>query len=1010
MAEQSKRTGVLGVPWHALDGALWLATSAGFLWLMASALPRQPAFALFMSVLGVTIFVLALLRAEWALMLMIAVIPGITTITVTVFNRWQPGAQTGVFGPAAYVPVMAFVLGVWARAWIYREDTAPSRLRAWLLAFLALSVLSALVTCWRYADFWPLYNRPYLEQTVNVEGLLAGEAMRRVVWTLVNYLSGPLLFLAVCHVAAQARRRAGTAWNGHVWLLRRVLVPLWIGSAAPFLVGRYQTFDVWFGANRVYVWPWMKRINATFFDPNALGAYVTLIAPWLVALACLAGARCRRALVCSVAGVGGGLLMLPWLHRGMSAFVPPHSTTAYVVLLGAWLGAGSAMWFAHRAWILALPVGLACGLAVRMSAVLAGHAGSRTAVLGLMLSGVSAGILLSLQAVLTVRQFVAPRVLRLMVGGVCLLYLAGALWLFYNGAPRLRTWLQRQPVTKNLPLVKRFNQLPLGSFKRLYRQIVIDRGPHALLALAMLRDAPLTGTGLGSFLTELPNWKKRERLVIYVPDTACNYYLQIAAEQGALALVVMLAVFAQWWRHWWLLWQRRPARCYWLWIGAGMISMLAVFIFGMHTLAAEIQALFWLYMAQGCVVADHAPPPPAPSRYRPVLWGLIVLIIVLQSAAQLSLPAQRAAFGWQKREGFYPPETWQPSGLTIRHTHQHAEELLTCHGLALVQPFACLHPDISHRPVAVSFALGASATNLLIADHAWRHLTLHVPFEVVGQALPYRIHVDRTWTGRDARLNDDTRPIGVTLQDHRWLDSVGMYAPESWQADNSPMAGREYRWSSAQAQMLVSAPLPFLLIPVLAAHPDITSLPVTVSWHINGLLVSNITYATPGWRDELLLVPELPAPRAPALLSLAVSRPWSPADYGQDDSRILGIALGTPLAVSDTGLYHVESWNNQFDFKWAGRSACWAQRADSNGLIRVQVLITHPDVATQPVRFTLQGASPAVFSVSSAAWHTFTVTGAPLRVHALRGTVDRTWRPREHGMNDDRELGFAVRF
>lgn len=1008
MDERSTRTGMLGMPGRALDGALWLATSAGFLWLMATALPRQPAFALFMSVLGVTIFILALLRAHWSLMLMIAVIPGITTITVTVFNRWQPSAQTGVFGPAAYVPVMAFVLGVWARAWIYREEPAPSRLRPWLLAFLALSVLSALMTSWRYADFWPLYNRPYLEQTVNVEGHLAGEAMRRVVWTLVNYLSGPLLFLAVCHVVARARRRAGVAWNGHAWLLRHVLVPLWMGSAAPFLVGRYQTLDVWFGANRVYVWPWMNRINATFFDPNALGAYVTLIVPWLLALACLVGARRWQAFVCSVAGVIAGILLLPWLNRQLSALVPMHGTAAYLTILGAWLAAGVTLWYADRRWGLALPVGLACGMAVRMSAVLAGHAGSRTAVLGMIVTGVAAVLLLSLQGLLKLRPLVSPRALRLIVGSVSIVYVAIAVWLFYDGALRMRAWLQTHPVSSNLPLVKRLNQLPLGSLKQLYRQIMVDRGPHAILALGMLRDAPLTGTGLGSFLTELPNWKQRERQIIYVPDTACNYYLQIGAEQGIIALVVMLGVFGLWWRRWWQTWQQRSARWYWLWIGAGMVSMLTVFIFGMHTLAAEIQALFWLYMAQVCVEEDTAPPP-APSRYLAVLWGLIVLIIIVQTAAQLSLAAQRTAFGWTKREGFYPPEAWAEAGLQIRHTHRHASERIGCDGISFIQPFACLHPDISNMPVTVSFTLGASTTNLLVADHEWHQVILSVPFECVGRALEYAIHVDRTWTGRDAGLNTDTRPLGVTLQAHAWLDTAGMYAAERWQDDGSPMAGRDYRWTSAQAQVLVPAPQPFLRMPVLVAHPDITTQPVTVTWFINGLLATNTAYATPGWREELFFVPDTPVPVGRAHLALRVNRTWTPADYGKDDTRSLGVAIGTPLTVPDTGFYHAESWNDQFQYKWAGRSACWAQRAESNGIIIVEVLITHPDVSSRPVRFTLDGASPAVFTVSNAAWHTVAVTGTPLRVHALRGAVDRTWRPREHGVDDDRELGFAVR-
>jgi len=1009
MKTANHATGLLGLRSRMLDSMLWLATGAGFLWLMAYTVPRQPGFALFLSVLGVGIFALALLRAEWALMLTIVVIPGITTITVTVFNRLQPSVQTGVFGPAAYVPVMAFVLGVWARAWVYRETTAPSRLRPWLLAFLALSVLSALVTCWRYADFWPVYNRPYLEQTVNTEGLLAAEAIRRVIWALMNYLSGPLLFLAVSHVVAGARARSGTAWCWRTWLTRRLLVPLWIGSAAPFLIGRYQTHDVWFGANRVYVWPWMNRINASFFDPNALGAYVILIVPWLLAVVCLAGAQRWRQLALGMLGVATGIATMPLMNRVLSSIVPAHSVYAYLIILGAWMAAGAVMWYAERGWWLAVPVGVACGMAVHMSVVLAGHAGSRTAVLGLIMTGIAAVLLASLQGVLRLRPLVSARMLRLIVSAMGLLYLAVGLWMFYDGAPRMRAWLQRHPKMHTLPLVKRLNQLPLGSFKQLYRQIILDRGPNARLALGMMRDAPLTGTGLGSFLTELPNWKQRERQVIYVPDTACNYYLQIGAEQGVMAIVVMLAVFGLWWNRWWQVWQQREARIYWLWIGTGMASMLISFIFGMHTLAAEIQALFWLYMAQVSVVEEDVPAA-APSRYRAVLWTVVIVIIIAQTAAQLSLAAQREAFGWDKREGFYPYESWPETGLHVRHTHLHANERIRCDGLTFVQLFACLHPDSSNTPVAVSFQLGGSATNVTVTDSKWREVALQVPFESVGGAVEFTIRVNRTWTGRDAGMNDDTRPLGVTLQTHTWLDTAGMFAAERWRDDGSTMAGQDYRWTGAHAQMLVAAPQPFLQVPVLVAHPDITSKPVTVVWCIHGGQTVTTTYAKLGWHDVVMCVNEPPAPGAKTCLTITVDRTWRPSDYGLDDERELGVAIGTPRAASDAGFYHTESWNNLFNYRWAGLSAHWTQRADSNGIIHVHALVAHPDAASQPVTLTLHGAMPMTVHITNATWHTIALTGTPLRVHALKGTVNRTWRPREHGAADERDLGFAIRF
>ncbi len=1008
MRDASNTTGMIGVPWRALDIALWAVTGAGFLWLMTYALPRQPAYALFMNVLGISVFVLALLRAEWSLMLMTAVMPGITTITVTLFNRVQPSVQTGVFGPAALVPVMAFVLGVWARAWIGRQATAPLRLRPWLLGFLALSVVSALVTCWRYSNFWPLHGWTYVQHIVNVEGQLTFDACMRVVWALANYLSGPLLLLAVCHTAARARARAGAAWCWRTWLLRRILTPLWLGSAAPFLVGRYQAIDVWFGANRVYVWPWMNRINATFFDPNSLGAYLILMVPWALALVALAGSWRWRGLMLSGAGFVLGISATPWLGQRLGQMMPQHSMQAYVLIGAAWVLSSVALMYAGRHWLLALPVGVACGIVVRTSTVLAGHAGSRTAVLGMITAGVVALLLISLRGLLTLRLRVSARIMRLIIGLMFVLYAAAGLWVFYAGAPRVRTWLQNHPKTQNLPLVKRLNQLPLGSFKQLYRQIIVDRGPYALLALGMMREAPLTGMGLGAFLTELPNWKQRDNQVIYVPDTACNFYLQIGAEQGVIALAVMLALLASWWRMWWQAWQQPQARAFWLWIGAGMASMLAMFIFGMHTLASEIQALFWLYMAQVCVVSTAAPRR-WDSRYRWLLCALIGIVITVQTAAQLSLAAQQRAFGWRHSAGFYPVETH--GTLPVRYTQQHASEHVSCDGLQFVQPWACFHANITGAPVQVTFSLGLVRTNVIAADNAWHTLILPVPESMLGQTLEYQVATSRTWTGRELGLNYDTRALGVALQPAAWESSSGLFDRETWQNDGSSMAGREFRWSGSTVRMLLDARQPFVRLPVLVPHPDVAANPVTLTYTFNGTVLTSVTYRAQGWYHEILFLRTQADVPAQGCLGISVSRTWRPAEHGMTDPRELGIAVGTPVALADTGFYDPEPWQAQFTYAWAGAAARWAHQAGSNGVINLQCLLSHPDIAQRPV--TLRVWAPGLpeyrASISNDGWHACALHGEPLRWYDLNGAVDRTWQPSAHGSHDTRTLGFGVR-
>ena len=146
-------------------------------------------------------------------------------------------------------------------------------------------------------------------------------------------------------------------------------------------------------------------------------------------------------------------------------------------------------------------------------------------------------------------------------------------------------------------------------------------------------------------------------------------------------------------------------------------------------------------------------------------------------------------------------------------------------------------------------------------------------------------------------------------------------------------------------------------------------------------------------------------------VALDVARPWRPAQYGLDDQRTLGVAVGPAEALDSLGLYTVERWQDAFNYRWAGQSARWAQRADSNGMVRVQYLLDHPDLARHPVRWTLRldGAPVASVLVTNANWQVVEAAAPPGSWHDCEAAVSRTWQPRAHGGKDDRTLGFAVR-
>jgi hypothetical protein len=148
-------------------------------------------------------------------------------------------------------------------------------------------------------------------------------------------------------------------------------------------------------------------------------------------------------------------------------------------------------------------------------------------------------------------------------------------------------------------------------------------------------------------------------------------------------------------------------------------------------------------------------------------------------------------------------------------------------------------------------------------------------------------------------------------------------------------------------------------------------------------------------------------------LGVSVNRTWCPASQGLPDSRELGVGIGRTEPLQDMGFYARETWASpKFGYKWAGQAARWTQRADSCGAMSVQYLVAHPDLSNQAVRLDLRvnGMPACAEVVSNAIWRSVDLQGTPDVWNEIEACVDRTWQPREYGLNDDRTLGFAIKF
>lgn len=183
--------------------------------------------------------------------------------------------------PTALVLCLFFLLGwVWGRA----VRPAPPRPRPAFfvpLGFFSLLVAgSALVTIWRYANFFPLLSGRLLELKANVEGTSTGGAIQSSLFFALNYLTAA----AFIYVFLEAADRG---------LVLRVLSPLLAGAVSVSLaVAFYQRFaDIGWGNNLRGIEQGLA--NATFKDCISCGVFLAMAAPLLMGRALAAEGRTR---------------------------------------------------------------------------------------------------------------------------------------------------------------------------------------------------------------------------------------------------------------------------------------------------------------------------------------------------------------------------------------------------------------------------------------------------------------------------------------------------------------------------------------------------------------------------------------------------------------------------------------------------------------------------------------------------------------------------------------------
>ena len=138
-----------------------------------------------------------------------------------------------------------------------------------VLIFIIIFTISSLVVIYRYANYFPFITNRYYDLVVNVNGI---RSTGSIFWTIrffFNYIIGFALLFIIFNVLDEVKD------------IVKAIIVLISSSIISSIVGFYQYFYNPFFGNIRY-WVNINRINATFTDPNSLGAFTLLVFPVFV--------------------------------------------------------------------------------------------------------------------------------------------------------------------------------------------------------------------------------------------------------------------------------------------------------------------------------------------------------------------------------------------------------------------------------------------------------------------------------------------------------------------------------------------------------------------------------------------------------------------------------------------------------------------------------------------------------------------------------------------------------
>jgi hypothetical protein len=199
--------------------------------------------------------------------------------------------------PVALVLFLFFFLGWLIHNFLF--DSEPFlRLPIFkpVLFFSLLVCLSAVITIFRYANFFPFLSDRIYELSTNIHGVTSGGAIMSSVFNSLNYLTAFAFFFILINTMKSKK------------FVRNLLVTLLLSTMVSLIIGFFQHFyEPSFGNTPLMINH--NIINATFKDANSFGVFLSAVIPLFLGMTLAFKKIVKVAIAVTVLG---SFLILPY--------------------------------------------------------------------------------------------------------------------------------------------------------------------------------------------------------------------------------------------------------------------------------------------------------------------------------------------------------------------------------------------------------------------------------------------------------------------------------------------------------------------------------------------------------------------------------------------------------------------------------------------------------------------------------------------------------------------------